>query len=181
MREKTFHVSEDSHSGFHRIKDQLGKKSIDEVCEYFIKKFPELRASAKPIVTKDRDLEEKYPCAMRFFHEGFYYCHRGQGLVRELLTLKICEHCKDRLDKEVFLQMQQELQKQKIHAMQLSLNLKIEDHKKKFYPACDPVERQGKYGVEIKSGRCPNKALKGEWHPPDVCDPSYPYLRRIPI
>lgn len=182
MTDKTFHIKEPVYHAFHRIKDQLRKGSINDVCEYFIENFDKIReSSAKPTLTKDEDLAEKYPCATRFSHEGFFYCHRGKGFVKKLLTIKACQHCKDRLDEQAFLNLQQELTKQKLHAMQLSLNSTIQKHKDQLYPTCDPLERQGEYGYEIRSDKCPNERIKDEWHPPDVCPLNCPFLKRVQI
>lgn len=58
---------------------------------------------------REGNLEDQYPCATRFQHNGVYYCHaKGQGMIKKLLSLKICGCCKDRLDQEAFIQRQQE-------------------------------------------------------------------------
>lgn len=67
------------------------------------------------------------PCIFRLKHNGKILCHeKGSGLLRELPTINVCNHCKKRLDKAIYLENLREVQQAKIHALQLELNRRLE-------------------------------------------------------
>lgn len=178
----TWHCSEGNKERLEAImmklkKQRIGRVTQDQVLDEVLKVYHQKVDLKKEITTSDHILEEKYSCAFRFFHKEFYYCGKDAPKRIKLATLKQCEHCKNRMDEERFLIMQQQLTKDKIHAFSMHFREKLQDHEK--FVECHPEEKQGEFGYEIKSDKCPNPRMKDQWHPPDLCDPSCPFLKWI--
>jgi len=137
---------------------------------------------ASVLGTADAHLAKEHPCtAYRYDYDGFFWCGRDAPKRVLLDTLKQCAKCRTRMDQRKYLDMQTDLQKQRIHAHQLSINRQIRNNLQELYAGCEPEEKHEEYGYEIKSEKCRNEVLRNKWHPPEVCPLDCPYLKRLKI
>lgn len=183
----TIHVPHSFKEGLeeHRRKMQSrkkGKVTLFEAWQDRYRQKEKLDRRVKDEITFDMELMEEVPCAYRFQHKGFCFCGKDAPKRIKLATLRQCVHCKHRMDKALFLIKQQDLQKKKIHEMQLSITHKIEKHRENFYVNCDPEERiHPERGYELRSDKCRNERMRNEWRSPDLCDLECPFLKKLKV